>query len=120
MGLQETIQRAVKSGLTALDNLQQTVSYRAASAPSYDPTTGAPSVSRTGSTVKAMFVRYRKDEIDGDAIRPEDQKVLIGALGLGLTPTLNDTIVRDSETWLVQGAQLDPAGALWVIQVRRP
>ena len=74
----------------------------------------------TVQTVKGTFVRYRKDEVDGDAIRMEDQKCLIGATILTVTPTLNDTITRGSQSWIVQGAQIDPAGALWIIQVRRP
>lgn len=120
MGLKETIQQAVKSGLAGLDNLQGTVTYRAAGTPSYNATTGASTLTMTDYTVPATFARYRKEDIDGDAIRPEDQKCLIGATHLAVTPTLNDTIVNGATTWVVQGAQIDPAGALWVIQVRRP
>lgn len=120
MGLKETIQQAVKGGLAGLGNLQGSVTYRAAGNPVYNATTGATALAMTDYTVPATFVRYRKEDIDGDAIRPEDQKCLIGATHLTVTPTLNDTIVDGATTWIVQGGQIDPAGALWVIQVRRP
>ena len=120
MGLKETIQQAVRGGLAALDNLQESIQYNAAGAPSYNATTGAPGVTMTSQTVKGTFARYRKDEIDGEAVRLEDQKCLIGATLLTVTPTLNDTITRGSETWVVKGTTIDPAGALWVLQVRRP
>lgn len=120
MGLKDQIQQAVRSGLAALGDLQESLTYRAAGVPSYNATTGAPSVGTTDHAVRGTFVRYRRDEIDGDAIRREDQKCLIGATSLPVTPTLNDTIVRGSETWAVVGIAIDPAGALWTLQVRRP
>ena len=120
MGLKETIQAAVQSGLKGLGNLQPNLTYQAAGTPSYNATTGASSVTTTSYTVPGTFAAYRKDEIDGQVIRPEDQKCLIGALALPVTPTVNDQIVNGTETWLVVGVRIDPAGALWVLQVRRP
>lgn len=120
MGIRESIQKAVAGGLDALGNLQDTIQYNSAGTTTYNATTGSSTTPMTTQTVKGQFVRYKMKEIDGDAIRIEDQKCLIGATVLTVEPTLNDTITRGSQLWVVQGATIDPAGALWVIQVRRP
>jgi hypothetical protein len=123
MGLRETIQQAVRTGLGALDNAYANVTYRSAGSPpgSYNTTTGTVTTSPTSSTVKCTFVAYHKDEIDGDTIRMEDQKALIGATQLTVTPTVNDTIVDSAgKVWSVVRAKIDPMGAMWVLQVRKP
>jgi len=120
MGMKEDIQTFVKDGLLTLGNLQSTVTYYASGTPSYNATTGAVTVSQTAYSILATLVRYRKEEIDGDAIRVEDKKALIAALNLPVTPTLNDTLVDGANTWIVVGANIDPAGALWILQLRRP
>lgn len=120
MSLLSDIQAAVKSGMNALDDVRELVTYRSAGTPTYDAASGAPLVTTTEVPVRAVFVHYRRDEIDGQVIRPEDQQCLIAAEDLSMTPALNDSIVRGSETWSVVGIQTDPAKAVWLLQVRRP
>lgn len=121
MSLAADIQRAVKAGVAALMGIAETVTYQVAGEPSYNPTTGAPTAPTTAVTVPdAIFLAYRREEIDGDVIRPEDQRCLIPTQGFAVTPTLNDQIVRGSETWTVVGIRQDPARAVWELQVRRP
>jgi hypothetical protein len=121
MGLREIVQGAVQQGLLATDNTQQDLTYKAAGTPSYTPASGAVSVTLGSQTVKGIICRWQKHELDGDTIRPTDQKCLIGGTLLSATPTLNDQIIDSAGvTWVVQGAQLDPMGALWIINLRRP
>lgn len=122
MGLRETIQKAVKTGLEATGNIRQTSTYNVAGTPTYNPTTGTGTNPTTAYSCKAIFASFDKREIDGDVIKPEDQKVLMAPHYIpGITPTLNDTIVDEAGvTWQVQGAQKDPTTSIWVLQVRRP
>lgn len=121
MSLATDIQRAVKTGVAALSGIAESVTYRSAADPTYNTTTGTPATTTTDVTVSVVFAAYRREEIDGEVIRPEDQKCLIPASGFSPTPGVNDQIVRaNGEVWSVQGIQKDPAAALWVLTVRRP
>lgn len=121
MGLRETIQAAVASGLSAAGNILRPATYNRVGIPSYNATTGTVTATPTASTVSAMFYSFHKDEIDGTVIRPEDQKVLLGGPALGFTPTHNDTIEdEDGQAWVVKGVKKDPTAAVWILHVRKP
>lgn len=121
MTLVTDIQRAVKAGVGALTGIAESVTYRSAADPTYNTTTGALTTTMTDVTVSVVFAGYRRDEIDGEVIRPEDQKCLIPTKDFSPTPGVNDQITRASgEVWSVQGIGKDPASALWVLNVRRP
>lgn len=122
MGLRETIQNAIQSGMNAMGNIQESVTYTAVSETAYNTATGAMTVTKqTYTAVKAVFDQYSRKEMDGDAIRPEDQKVLIAKKNLTPIPGLNDTITRaDATVWSVISVQTDPVNAHWQLQVRRP
>lgn len=120
------VQTAIQQGLAALRDpaldVQKLVTYTSVATPSYDPATGAITTpSAAYPDVPAVFTSYGRKEIDGETIRPEDQKAVIAQLDLMLVPTLNDTITRaDGSVWSVVDVMTDPAGAAWVLQVRRP
>ena len=122
MSLRAVIQQAVQTGIAAMDDLAEQATYTSVATPSYDPATGTitkPSASY--AAVPMVFTSYARKEIDGEVIRPEDQKAVIAQLSLTPVPTLNDTITRmDGSVWNVVSVMTDPAGAAWVLQVRRP
>lgn len=121
MGLRETIQNAIKSGMNAMGNIQETVTYTSVSTTSYNTTTGAITTTKTTTTVAVVFDSYSRREMDGDTIRPEDQKVLVAKGNLTPIPGLNDTITRsDGTVWSVLSVETDPVNAHWQLQVRRP
>ena len=121
MGLRETFQQGIATGLTALGNVMRPATYNRVGVPAYDTTTGTVTATPTASAISAMFYRFKKDEIDGTVVRPEDQKVLLGGTVLGFTPTHNDTIEdEDGQLWVVKGAQKDPVQATWILHVRKP
>lgn len=122
MGLVADIKAAVELVITAVDDIAQSCSYWATGTPSYNAPTGAVTRSETEYTgVKAVFVNFSRREIDGTVIRPEDQKCLIAANDLSVTPTVNDRIIdAASVSWEVVNIRKDSAGALWTLRVRRP
>lgn len=122
MSLCDAIQQAVQTGIVALDDMAKRATYTSMATPTYNATTGAittPSTSYSG--VPIVFASYDTREIDGETIRLEDQKAILATLDLAATPTKNDTITKaDGTVWSVVSIQTDPAGAAWVLQVRRP
>ena len=120
------IQDAVQEGLGVLRSpdldIQKLATYQSCATPSYDPATGAiTSPTTVYPDIPVIFTSFKRIEIDGEAIRAEDQKVLIATQDLIPTPTVNDTIIAANGTlWSVMGIRTDPAGAAWVLQVRRP
>ncbi len=120
------IKDAVQQGLSALRDpsldIQKLGTYHSKGQETYDTTTGAVSITSTAYTsVPMIFTSYDRKEIDGEAILAEDQKVIISTRDLVPVPTINDAITRaDGSIWSVISIKTDPAGAAWVLQVRRP
>lgn len=120
MSLRALVQDLVGVAFTALDDVPEAVTYSRKSSTSVNPTTGAVTQAQVSYAVEMVFVNYRREEIDGDAIRPEDMKGLLPAKDLGFVPTLNDTITRGSAVYSVVRIALDPVSSLYTLQVRRP
>lgn len=122
MSLRTTVKKAVKSGMQALGDIRESATYGGISTVAYDPNTGT--MVQTGSgggVVPMVFSSFSFMEIDGLAVLTDDRKAIIATLDLDLVPTLNDTITRtDGTTWNVIGIKTDPAGAAWVLHIRRP
>lgn len=122
MSLGDIIRQAVQDGIVALDDLVPPCIYTSVVDPSYDAATGTiTKPSAAYAEIPILFTSYERNEIDGEAIRPEDQKAIVAQLALPPAPTLNDTITRaDGTVWTVLSVGQDPARATWVLQVRRP
>lgn len=122
MSLRAQIQAAVQSGIAAMDDLAERATYTSVGSPSYVPSSGVITATPTSyANVPVVFTSFSRREIDGEAIRAEDMKAIIATLDLTPVPAVNDTIVRaDSTVWSVIGIAQDPAGAAWVLHVRRP
>jgi hypothetical protein len=120
------VQDAIQQGLAALRtpdlNIQTLATYTAVGTPSYNPTTGTITSPNTAfPNVPVVFTSFKRIEIDGEAVRAEDQKAIIATRDLTPVPTVNDTITRaDGTVWSVIGINADPAGAAWVLHVRWP
>ena len=122
MSLRAAIQQAVQAGIVAIDDLAERATYTSVGISTYNATTGGVTKASTAfASVPMVFASYSRMEIDGEAVRAEDLKAIIAARDLTPVPTVNDTIARaDGTGWSVIGIKRDPAGAAWVLQVRRP
>ena len=65
-----------------------------------------------------VFTSYEKKDIDGQTIHKEDKKALITALDVSFTPKDTDYIMQGLIRWEVKDIGIDPADALWILQVR--
>ena len=120
MGLRETVQQAVLSGFTALGNLLESVTYKSQGTVGYTPTTtGVVTRPETDYTITGLFYEYKKQEIDGEQIKPHDMRFLCLQSVLAVTPKITDRIVRSTgKAWEVISVKEDPAHATWELQMR--
>lgn len=122
MSLRQTVQQAIESGINALDDLAERATYTGIAPGTYNATTGAPvNTSTPYSGVPMVLTGYSKEEIDGENVLAQDMKAIIATRSLTPVPTITDKITRgDGSVWSVISIKTDPAGAAWVLQVRRP
>ena len=75
-----------------------------------------------GFYYKLSVIRYgyTADEIDGETVRLTDEKLLIAANDLAVTPETIDIILIDDIEWNIIRKKTDPVTALWTLQIRRP
>ncbi len=69
-----------------------------------------------------VFLHYDQKHVDGTNIQSGDQKILLSASGLALSPNLNAQAIRDNEIWsIVKIRELNPAGTpiIYILQVRK-
>lgn len=122
MSFRDDIQEAIQAGIGALDDIPVRSTYTGKRTPSYNADTGVTTITPTSSlNVPIVFTSYKRKEIDNVAVLPSDQKAIIATLDLDQLPTLNDTITQpDGTVWSVISIGVDPVGAAWVLQIRRP
>lgn len=122
MGLRDTVQNAAKTAISAVGDIAKSVTYVSMSKQSaYDPSSGDVWLEGTSySDVSVIFAEFSAKEIDGEKIRATDEKALIAAKGFTPTPKIGDRIHKSStDHWQVMDKDVDPAGALWVLQMRK-
>lgn len=105
----------------------QTLTLTRQSAGTYDPTTGAATVTTTTQTVYGAVFDYGIDHIDGTLIQAGDKQLLISpfnSAGAALTaPQINDTVTLGGVTYtLVEPLKtINPGGTtvLYDCNIRR-
>lgn len=122
MGLRETIQTAAQTAVAATGNIAVSTNYLSFVSTSIDVSAGTPAT--TFTTVEGVMVIYDVFsimQIDGQAIRPTDKKILVPNKNIpGISPSENDQVIDGSTIWEVVTVKTDPAEALWELQARKP
>jgi len=121
MGLAGTIQSAISSGMKAFDDIRKSCTYHSMGTLVVNPATDV-TVETGGqnySSVMIIFSSYKLAEIDDEVIKKEDKKALIPQIDYPFVPKDTDYILQGSVRWEVQSVRIDPADAMWVLQVRR-
>lgn len=123
MGLADVVQKAAQTAFKDIGNIPLTCTYTSKGVSTYNPTTGAYTSTDTNYTgLSILFEDYTAEEITeaGGVILSTDQKASIPNLNLTPTPKITDYITdSNSQKWTVENVKIDPARALWIMQVRR-
>jgi len=130
MGLKEAFKAAAEAAFSAAGNVKTTISFTSVSDASYNETTGAVTWNNTTySNIDVILDEYSNREIDANptgaregnrAVLPGDKKVYILYDDLTPTPKANDYVTISGQNWTVIGTYVDPAQAMWQLQVRLP
>lgn len=122
MGLRDTFQNLATTVVAAFGDVAESGTYLAFSSTAYNASTGATTtVFSSVEAVSVILTDFSVRDVDGDVVRATDKKALIAAQALpGASPGPKDRIILSGVTWNVRKASLDPAGALHVLQIRRP
>lgn len=128
MGLKATIQAATVSAIAAIGDLANVagITYKQLTESEYNPTTGTTDKKiLLYKNVTVTFVDFDRRLIDGVNIRPNDQRALIAGSTISFVPEaggdeLEFTNSRNRvEVWEVINVEIDPAGALYDLQIRK-
>ncbi len=124
--MKAVVQAMARQALRQLVGIQETVTYTTVLSSTYSPTTGAVTTTTNTQSLPVVFGNYTRQELflSPGKIENNDRKALIipSDFTLDNVPTFGDTLTRaDGEVWRVveDGIGLDPARALYVLQVRK-
>jgi hypothetical protein len=119
VSLKTAIQNAATAGFNSVKDLQADITYSTRSE-SYSVATGTVTKTTTDVLLKAMFMDFTSQQrIQTGDILAEDYNVVFPAKDVAFTPTVQDTITKDSVDYEIITVDLDPAQALYSLQVRR-
>ena len=124
MGLRDTFQKAGATIFAAVDDVKETAYFYNIGSTIYDASAGVASVTESRYIVSAVFLNYKKSEVDDNKIKPTDLKALMLQTDGVFEPTMNDRLKRieagSSVLYEVKNVEQDPVGALWTLQLRKP
>jgi CxxC motif-containing protein (DUF1111 family) len=114
MGLREAVQKAAYTAVQATGNVPDVVTYGS------QTYTAGQMTGTTNVTVSAIRIEFDIAKVDGVNVKLQDRQYLIASLALGvIVPAENDTLTVGSEIWTVTRVTTDPAGAAYLLHVRR-
>ena len=119
MGLKEAFQKAAEAAFNAAGNVKTSIVYSSNPNPVYNTGTGVVTESATNYTVNAIREDYKFNDVDNINIKPEDIKLLVLYSELSILLAEKDYVTMNATRWNVVNWQLDPADAVWTIQVRQ-
>lgn len=123
MGIETVFQNAAVTAAAVFDGVFFNVVYTSKGLVTYDAVTDTNTSTDTQETVKFMFDSYTKQEVNNESILASDVKALIPQLNINAYPQIDDTIdkIENGVTivYVVISIKIDPADALWELQIRR-
>lgn len=131
MSLKDAFQKAAQTAFVAAGNVPTEVRYDSYVTAVNNTSTGVVEPQYDRYMVSFVFEAYADHHIDGNRtvygdtrrIMAGDKKAIIPSLNLPVTPTVRDRMaVLEDGVWrkhTVEDKNIDPAGALWELRVRR-
>jgi hypothetical protein len=121
MGLKEAFQKAAAVAFNAAGNVKISVIYSSNPNPDYNPSTGVVDEEETHHpNINAIREDYAFDDIDDVNVKPEDIKLMILYADLSISLHKDqDYVTINGVRWGVINWQIDPADAVWTIQIRQ-
>ena len=122
MALSDVFKSAAVTAFSAFDDIPKAVTYVQSSGNAvYDTATATATLATINHPlVDVIFATWKADQVDGEVILKTDIRAYIPSEFLSFTPTVHDFILYDGKRLNVVNKKIDPAGAMWDIQLREP
>lgn len=124
MGLRDTLKSSAQSAFKAAGDIKEDVTYYGKGVVTYNTSTGVVNAQDSGYLISAIFSNYKNSQVDGKKILNTDVRMLLPQNDLPIEPAAHDFIIRleanASIKYEALSIEKDPAGALWMIQLRKP
>jgi hypothetical protein len=125
MGLRSDIQTSLTEAM-ANDLLDVVASFTLVKFTdgAYNPVTGVTSTTETEYEGKGIFGSYGADEINGESVKSEDEKIIVNGNDLAVAPEINDVVrlASGTEYFIVKPAPImggDTTAIIYEMQVRK-
>jgi len=114
-----TLAKAVKTAFSALGDIPESATL-IRSTSKYNTSTGTNVVSTTKFSIKkAIFTSFQISEVDDVVVKASDVKMLIQQTDISTRPNIStDDIERNSKSYSILDLKEDPAGVLYILQLR--
>ena len=121
MSLKGVFQNAAQTINRAFGDVPRDVVYYSRSSTVYDASTGVPTVVEAATSTSAFILEFSERD-DGFDVQAGDRKLLIAGLDLpSIRAKPHDQVQVDGFGMMtVVDARIDPADAMWELQVRIP
>lgn len=121
MGLRSVFANAAETIFTALGDVPVSTVYRR-TVMTYNPDTGDNTVVQTDTTSQAIFLRFNEIEVARTVgLQATDVKMIVKIASMTVVPDIQiDTIVTAAKTYNIVSYNQDPAGAIYILQLRAP
>lgn len=121
--LKTSIQGATRRSLAAMDSMRVSATYLSVSTTSgstgYNPTTGAATRAGNEHPVKVLLTSFRDTEVDGDIIRPTDQRATLSASEVSFEPKLADRIKIGTVEHEIVRIKREPSQSVYILHIRQ-
>ena len=118
MSLTKTINDAVTQAMDALGDIKKAAVYTIVTKGTYDPLTDSQSDATVDVGLEVVHTSYKDTEIDGSKVQRKDSKILFQQGLLTTTPSNKDYVTIGGTKWEVVDWMADPAGVIWIVQLR--
>ncbi len=119
MGLKKTLQNAVKTAFSVIDELLVDVTYTRITVGAYDTATGKPAKTSVPYALKGLVENYKAQDADGSLVKRTDLRLTIRQTELAFMPSIEDTVTVTGQKYKVVDIKPDTGNVLWLLQLRR-
>lgn len=125
MGLRGTFAKAAETIFTAAGDVPVAMYYYAHGSAVYDVSSGNVSAGTSLTVTTMVFEKFKQVNKDNDNVKPTDMQGTFPQSYLpGITPSVDDHLqvieAGASVRYNIVDKMQDPAGATWVLQLRKP
>jgi hypothetical protein len=101
MGLKTTLEDAVDSIITGLDDLVESVTYHRVTMGAYNPVTDSHGITTVTSTFDAVFYREQEEDLTWRKVLYTHAKLLVPGSAVTFEPKQNDYVIINTRRWEV-------------------